>query len=58
MGFYCSVFGASLLILHSAVCFNIEVRNPVLKRGDVGTYFGFSVALHKSRKDGDVNSSW
>lgn len=39
-------------------CFNIEVRNPVEKRGEIDTYFGYSVALHKTVADGDISQSW
>ncbi|XP_026327336.1 integrin alpha-PS1 isoform X2 [Hyposmocoma kahamanoa] len=35
-----------LFILHSVTSFNLEPRIPVLKFGDEGSYFGFSVAEH------------
>lgn len=35
-----------LFILRSVTTFNLEPRIPVLKFGDDGSYFGFSVAEH------------
>lgn len=35
-----------LFILYSVTSFNLEPRIPVLKFGDEGSYFGFSVAEH------------
>lgn len=35
-----------LCILHSAFSFNLEPRIPVIKYGEKGSYFGFSVAEH------------
>lgn len=40
--------------------FNIDVDIPLIRKGDQdGSYFGFSVALHRFKEDGaSVNSSW
>ncbi|XP_072949294.1 integrin alpha-PS1 isoform X2 [Epargyreus clarus] len=52
-------FSALLLcILHSASSFNLEPRIPVIKYGEFGSYFGFSVAEHITfNKNGD-KTSW
>lgn len=47
-----------MLYIYSASGFNIETRNPVVKRGEINTYFGYSVALHKSEDNGNISSSW
>ncbi|XP_031335419.1 integrin alpha-PS1 isoform X2 [Photinus pyralis] len=39
-------------------CFNLENRDPIVKRGVADTYFGFSVALHKSEISSDIKHSW
>ncbi|KAK5640776.1 hypothetical protein RI129_009323 [Pyrocoelia pectoralis] len=39
-------------------CFNLENREPIVKRGVNNTYFGFSVALHKSEISLDLKHSW
>lgn len=44
-------------ILPVILGFNIETRNPVEKRGEPGSYFGFSVALHKTEEQGDISKS-
>lgn len=42
-----------LLCLHLSLCFwgnsafNLDVAEPVVKRGENGSFFGFSVALHQ-----------
>lgn len=52
------IFSAILCTLNSVSGFNIETRNPVVKRGEIDTYFGYSVALHKSEVNGNISSSW
>jgi hypothetical protein len=47
-----------LCILHSAANFNLEPRIPVIKFGEPGSYFGFSVAEHLTIDDGGKNTSW
>lgn len=52
-----------LCILHSVVSFNLEPRIPVIKFGDEGSYFGFSVAEHltienRTRSIVDKTSWW
>lgn len=52
-----------LFILQSVTSFNLEPRIPVLKLGDEGSYFGFSVAEHmtienKTRHVVDKTSWW
>lgn len=42
-----------LTILQLITGFNIEDRDPVMKRGELNTYFGYSVALHKARINGE-----
>ncbi|XP_049873202.1 integrin alpha-PS1 isoform X2 [Pectinophora gossypiella] len=46
-----------LCILHSAASFNLEPRIPVIKLGEAGSYFGFSVAEHLTVNE-NVNTSW
>lgn len=36
-----------MLIIYGAVGFNLESRIPVIKRGRIGSYFGYSVAEHQ-----------
>ncbi|XP_051894653.1 integrin alpha-3-like [Pristis pectinata] len=33
--------------------FNIDVTNPIIKKGPAGSYFGYSVALHRQLKNQD-----
>lgn len=47
------LFCVVLIILQLVIGFNIEDRDPVMKRGDLNTYFGYSVALHKAFVDGE-----
>lgn len=52
----CVIFAAFLITAYS---FNIEVRNPIVKRHDTGTYFGYSVAQHKSKEySNSIKDSW
>lgn len=44
---------AFLTFLQIVASFNIEDREPVMKRGAKNTYFGYSVALHKARINGE-----
>lgn len=50
-------FCVLLTILQLTNCFNIEDRDPVMKRGELNTYFGYSVALHKARVNGE-DKNW
>lgn len=39
--------------------FNLENRNPIIKRHEPGTYFGYSVAQHKVLdKSNDPKNNW
>lgn len=51
--FACALFCVFLTILQMIACFNIEDRDPVMKRGELNTYFGYSVALHKAKVNGE-----
>lgn len=45
----------TIYVQFSAVnSFNLEVRIPLIKTGSKGTYFGYSVAEHKSTERGNV----
>lgn len=46
-----------LCILHSVASFNLEPRIPVIKFGETGSYFGFSVAEHLTIS-GNKKTSW
>uniref|UniRef100_A0A2S2QIP6 Integrin alpha-PS1 n=1 Tax=Sipha flava TaxID=143950 RepID=A0A2S2QIP6_9HEMI len=40
-------------------CFNLDMRWPIVKRGELDSYFGYSVAGHQSLdENGAVNQSW
>lgn len=46
-------------LVFKVYCFNIEERSPIVKRGDVGSYFGYSVAQHKSEEySNSIKDSW
>lgn len=52
-----------LLLLLNAIVhidgFNLENRLPIVKYGEEGTYFGYSVASHVSgEKDDPYNKKW
>lgn len=49
MKLYLSFILIQISCFNSISCFNLESRLPILKIGTGGTYFGFSVAQHKSR---------
>lgn len=58
-----SLFLYYFLVARSAVfCFNLEDRDPMVKKapdGQEGSYFGYSVALHKSKAESyDKNDNW
>lgn len=40
--------------------FNLETRLPIIKVGNRGAYFGYSVAQHQSLNDGNngIESNW
>lgn len=57
MGYFCAL----LVVLTSVtvvLSFNIEYRNPIVKRGEKGSYFGYSVAQHKSSTSNLPDSNW
>ncbi|XP_035689641.1 integrin alpha-5-like [Branchiostoma floridae] len=35
------------VLVHVATSFNIDTRTPIIRRGPYGSYFGFSVDLHR-----------
>lgn len=40
-------------------CFNLENRLPIIKQGEPGSYFGYSVASHVTgTKDDTDNVKW
>ncbi|XP_069760768.1 integrin alpha-3b isoform X2 [Narcine bancroftii] len=41
------------LLLAAASAFNIDVANPIVKKGPPDSFFGYSVALHRQLKDQD-----
>lgn len=47
-----------LCILYSVSCFNLEPRIPVIKYGEAGSYFGFSVAEHITFNQDGSQTSW
>lgn len=51
-------FVAFTCLICVVVGFNLETRNPVVKRGEKGSYFGYSVALHKTEDVNDLRYNW
>ncbi|XP_035439524.2 integrin alpha-PS1 isoform X1 [Spodoptera frugiperda] len=47
-----------MCILYSVTSFNLEPRIPVIKFGEPGSYFGFSVAEHLTINGDGSNISW
>lgn len=47
-----------IFFVRDATTFNFEVINPLVRRGDPGTYFGYSVAQHRTVAKGDVSNNW
>lgn len=47
-----------LCIIYSVASFNLEPRIPVIKFGEPGSYFGFSVAEHITFKGNGSQISW
>ncbi|XP_063536455.1 integrin alpha-PS1 isoform X1 [Cydia strobilella] len=47
-----------LCILYSVSSFNLEPRIPVIKFGEKGSYFGFSVAEHLTLNEAGGSTSW
>lgn len=47
-----------LCILYCVTSFNLEPRIPVIKFGEPGSYFGFSVAEHLTFGSNGENISW
>lgn len=42
-------------------CFNFESRDPLVKKApddQKDSYFGFSVAQHKTNENGGIGESW
>lgn len=54
------LFGAVLILFY--VCagnaFNLEARDPIVKIGEVGSYFGYSVAEHMEETESKVQKNW
>uniref|UniRef100_A0A8C5M6P2 Integrin subunit alpha 7 n=1 Tax=Leptobrachium leishanense TaxID=445787 RepID=A0A8C5M6P2_9ANUR len=46
----------SLMALDTICAFNLDVKNTIIKDGEKGSFFGFSVALHKQLKPQPI--SW
>ncbi|KAK4874709.1 hypothetical protein RN001_014069 [Aquatica leii] len=53
-----SILCLFLIVRTEVFSFNIENREPIVKRGFEDSYFGYSVALHKSVDDSDIRHSW
>lgn len=51
----CVIFMCVLYITDS---FNLEPRIPVIKFGESGSYFGFSVAEHVTVSEDGSKTSW
>lgn len=47
-----------ICILYGVASFNLEPRIPVIKFGEPGSYFGFSVAEHITRNEDGSKTSW
>lgn len=47
-----------MCFLYSVASFNLEPRIPVIKFGEPGSYFGFSVAEHITRNEDGSKTSW
>lgn len=47
-----------MCILYSVTSFNLEPRIPVIKFGEPGSYFGFSVAEHLTISGDGSKTSW
>ncbi|KAJ1523062.1 hypothetical protein ONE63_002187 [Megalurothrips usitatus] len=45
---------------HAAAAFNLETRLPIVKVGNRGAYFGYSVAQHQSVDDVNnaIENNW
>lgn len=57
----CEVFVILALIRTSILCFNFEHRDPLVKEApddQKDSYFGFSVAQHKTFENGGIADSW
>lgn len=39
-------------IIPSASAFNLDLKNPIIQRGETGSMFGFSVAQHLEQGEG------
>lgn len=44
-----------LLFVCEINCFNLDARIPIIKRGKVGSYFGYSVAEHEEIDESSNN---
>lgn len=58
MGYFWCDSVLLLCILYSVTSFNLEPRIPVIKFGEPGSYFGFSVAEHLTIKEDGSQISW
>lgn len=54
------IYGSVVIfcVLHSVTSFNLEPRIPVIKSGEPGSYFGFSVAEHITGNEDGSKTSW
>lgn len=50
------------IVIELLICetngFNFEIINPLVRRGERGTYFGYSVAQHRTKAEGSISDNW
>lgn len=47
------------VLVDETTAFNFEVINPLVRRGEPGTYFGYSVAQHRTKVEGSsISDNW
>lgn len=51
--FHLGVYSLLSAALAISSAFNIDVAHPIIKKGPAGSYFGYSVALHRQLKKQD-----
>lgn len=49
------LFIANLSVLNIVSAFNFEIRDPITKKGEPGSYFGYSLALHQIYEKSSTN---
>lgn len=56
------IINICVLLFINFVCFvksfNFENRQPIVKEGDDGSYFGYSVAQHVTFKNANHSNKW